>query len=362
MNILFYIGSLNSGGAERVICNLSNYLSDKHEVEIITTSFFNNSYYKLRKKIVIKSLDNNKNTKNFFLKNIKRIYRLKKYIKDIKPDIIVSFLPEQNYRILFLKRILNIPVIVSERSDPNEMYKKFIFKKLMKLLYPKANGYVFQTEKVKEYFLERGMQEKKAKVIANPLNKEFVNSVYFGSREKTIVSVGRLEEVKNFKLLIEAFLEVRKEFKEYQLIIYGEGTLHKQLNDFVKHLGLNGSVFLPGNKNNIKKYIEKATLFVLTSNYEGLPNALMEALALGIPSISTDCASGGPRSLIKEGYNGFLVPVGGKEELIKKMLYLLRENKLRETISENAYKSMKKYQPEIIYNEWEKFIVDISNR
>jgi glycosyltransferase involved in cell wall biosynthesis len=145
-------------------------------------------------------------------------------------------------------------------------------------------------------------------IIPNPINPEFNVKPFSGKRRKIITSVGRLSEQKNQHVLIEAFSRIEKDFPDYELVIYGEGNLRETLENQIKTLKLENKVKLPGVKKNIKNEIYDCSLFVLPSLYEGMPNALMEAMALGLPVISTDCPCGGPRFLI-HNYNGLLVKV-----------------------------------------------------
>lgn len=356
MKILFTLGTLKKGGAERVITNLSNYLVKNNNEVIITTTIKGKTFYELNKKIKLYGLDDEKISLNFIMKNKKRLTELKKILKDEKPDIIVSFLPEPSYRVLFLK-IFNrqLKVIVSVRNDPKVEYKSKINRLVMKMLYPLADGFVFQTQEAKEYFSKR--IQRKSVIIPNPINEEFICEPYTGEREKTIVTVGRLEEQKNHKMLIDAFSKLPKEFNEYKLIIYGEGSLRHKLEQQINNLGLENRVILAGQVDDIKKEIYKAGVFVLSSNYEGMPNSLMEAMALGIPCISTDCPCGGPRFLIKNGYNGYLVPVNDTCSLLKTMQNVLNNNQTE--ASQKVHKIAVDLHPNKINKEWEKYIVKI---
>lgn len=353
MKLMFCIGEMKKGGAERVVANLSNYLIKHNEEVNIITTIKGKSFYELDKKINLDGLDDDKLHKNFIIKNKKRLKKLKAILKNKKPDIIVSFLPEPSYRILFLK-IFNrkLRVIVSVRNDPKVEYKSKINRLVMKMLYPLADGFVFQTQEAKEYFSKR--IQRKSVIIPNPINEEFICEPYTGEREKTIVTVGRLEEQKNHKILIDAFSKLPKEFNEYKLIIYGEGSLRHKLEQQINNLGLENRVILAGQVDDIKKEIYKAGVFVLSSNYEGMPNSLMEAMALGIPCISTDCPCGGPRFLIKDGYNGYLVPTNDTYSLYKTMQNVL--DKEQTEISKRANKIIVNLNPNKINKDWHEYI------
>lgn len=355
MKILFCIGNLSKGGAERVASNLCNYLIEENKVTIVTT-IGKKSEYILDKKIKIKCLEDENINNNFILKNIKRIKALQKIIKEENPDIIISFLPEPSYRILFLKIFNNkLKVIVSVRNDPKIEYKSAISKLAMRILYPIANGFVFQTQEAQEYFNKK--IQRKSVIIPNPIKEEFICRPYTGKREKIIVTVGRLEKQKNHKMLIEAFSKLPEELNEYKLIIYGEGSLRPELEKQIKELNLLDRVFLPGQVDDIKNKIYKASLFVLSSNYEGMPNALMEAMALGIPCVATDCPCGGPRFLIKNKENGYLIAINDTENLYKKMKEVLETDQT--VISKNASKITIGLNPKKINENWREYIEKI---
>lgn len=357
MKILFCLGSMTKGGAERVVANLSNWLIKKHNVAIVVTPP-DKSLYELDSDISFMTLDYvNDKKDNIIFRNIKRIKRLNKYIKDFDPDIILSFLPEPSYRVLFLKPIDKKKIIVSVRNDPKIEYKSLFNKMIMKILYSRADGFVFQTEEAREYFSKK-IQERSI-VIPNPINPDFICKPFDGIRDKSIVTVGRLEKQKNHKLLIDSFYLIKDEFKNYKLLIYGTGSLEKELKGYVKYLKLDKLVVFKGQTNNVKDEIYKSGLFVLSSDYEGMPNALMEAMAMGIPCISTDCPCGGASFLINDGENGFLVPVGDKEQLAEKMKEILLDTKLSKKFSTNSSKISKIVDPKVINDKWFDYINEV---
>lgn len=252
---------------------------------------------------------------------------------------------------------LNIKTVISVRNDPKIEYKSKKDKLLMKLLYPKADGYIFQTEEAKRYFNKK-IQDN-AIIIPNPINETFKRESYADEREKIIVSVGKLEEQKNQMLLIKAFQEVEKKYDNYKLIIYGEGSLRAKFESEIEKIGLKGKILLPGISNNLKEELYKKKMFILSSDYEGMPNALMEAMALGLPVISTNCPCGGPEFLIKDEINGILVPVNNKDKLVEAMLQLIENEKFSRKIGIEATKISEDLAPKKINEIWEKYILSI---
>jgi len=281
--------------------------------------------------------------------------KLKKYIKNINPDVIVSFLPEPSYRVLFLK-IFNrkLKVIVSVRNDPKIEYKSKLNNSIMNILYPLADGFIFQTEEAKEYFSSK-IQEK-SEVIPNPIADEFINAEINEKKDKIIVNVGRLEEQKNQLTLIQAFKDFSVSYPEYRLFIYGEGSLRKQLEDEIANLKISDKVFLPGKVDNIIDELNKAEIFVLSSKYEGMPNALMEAMAMGLVCISTDCPCGGPRFLITNEENGILISENSKEQICNSLIKVVENKKLKEKLCQNAIKIREKLNSDVINNKWSDYI------
>lgn len=357
MKILFCLGSLNRGGAERVVSNLANYFIKCNKVSIVITSP-DLPQYELDKNITVYHLDKKRESNNIIYKNLKRIYKLNKIVKKDNPDIIISFLPEPSYRILLLKPIRKIPTIVSVRNDPNVEYKSKLNFWAMKILYPLADGFVFQTEDAKHYFNKK--IQCKSVIIANPLKEAFVQrKIYAGEKDKIIVNIGRLEKQKNHELLIEAFNDIKEEFLDYNLFIYGEGTLKENLKNKIKKMDLENRVFLKGEVENIEEKIEKSSVFILSSKYEGMPNALMEAMALGVPCISTDCPCGGPKFLIQNGVNGILAKVDKKEDLVQGIRKILSDEKFANDISKNAIKIREKLNPSVINLKWKNYIEKI---
>ena len=352
MKIMFNTSSMGKGGAERVISILANALVNKNEISILV-NIDNEIAYTLDNRIKIIKLDC-KRVKSNLIRNIKRIKMSESIIKKEKPDIIISFLPIPSYRMLFLKKKFpNIKQIVADRNDPKQEYKSIIDRFLMKKLYKRADGFVFQTNQQKNYF-SKGIQ-KKSVIIYNPIKNEFLNKNIL-KKEKIIINVGRLVDQKNQEMLIDAFSEVQKQNSNYKLKIFGDGPLKEKLKIKINELKINDSVELCGISNDIKNELEKSEIFVLTSNYEGMPNALIEAMALGMPVISTDCDCGGPKELIKNNVNGVLIPVDDRKALIGAINRIISEKDFAREIGKNAEKIKNNLKIENIVMEWENFI------
>ena len=376
MKICFFIETLSKGGAERVIANLSNYLIKLDEIEKVDIlNIYNTDIaYELDKRINVYSIEkkyikydnllNNGNRierlifkiKKFF-KNIYRRNKVEEFYKKSDYDVIIAFLPEPSFMILSLKKKIKIPIIISERNDPNKEYNGIRTNYLMKKLYPLADGIIFQTQDAKKYF-DR-LFSSKYEIIPNPVNGAFIKEVFKGKREKSIVNVGRIESQKNQLLLIKAFNRIKEKLPDYKLIIYGEGSKKEELIKYVKDKKIDDRVIFAGQVDNIYDKIYNSSLFVLSSDYEGMPNALIEAMCLGLPVISTDCPCGGPKMLIQNGINGFLVPVNDEKNLSETINKVLKDEELGKKLSNNASKIKDIVSSDVVNRKWLNFIQTI---
>lgn len=369
MKIMLLCLSLSGGGTERVITNLANQLSKKNDITIVKLLKRANDY-ELDKSIATYDIDKaDLSNKNPFVCKLKklslsRILTLKRLIVKEKPVVIISFLPLPSFYLMILKRtnrvVKKIPVILNERGDPNVTFKNKILYFIMKNLYKKADGFVFQTTDAQNYY--KNIVNCHTTIIGNPLNENFIKSDYSHERKKIIVSVGRLENQKNHILLMKSFKIIHEKYSDYKLVIYGDGTLRQILEKYIHDNCLDNCVVLKGKCNCIQDEIYDAKIFVLSSDFEGMPNSLLEALALGIPCISTDCPIGGARMLIENGKNGTLVKVNDVNEMSRALEDLIINNDKSIIYSRNAIESVKKFYPQRVKDEWEKYINYILNK
>lgn len=358
MKVTLFIGSLYGGGAERVTCNLASYLVQHgHQAEILTMSETEKAY-ELDERVSVKTLLSLEERKNTVMNTFIRMPRFWRYLKTSDTDAYIVMLPKTTIMLLMFRRLTKTKVIAAERVDPASYSERIA--KMLKKYAKRADGWVFQTEDAQKWYGD-SIKDCKAIVIPNAVNPAFIRPHYEGKKRKVIAGAGRLDVQKNFDLLIRAFAKIAPEFLEYNLIIYGKGNEEQELKSLVESLGLQGRIEFPGNIQNIAEEMEKNTMFVLSSDFEGMPNALMEAMALGLPCISTDCPCGGPRYLIQDGVNGLLVPVGDTDEMAEAMRKVLSDSNLAENIGKEAMKIAEELFPEKIYGKWEKFVSSIVN-
>lgn len=241
----------------------------------------------------------------------------------------------------------HIPVICAER-DHFFMRDGIANHIMRKLIYPHADGFIHQTQMAREWLREKEGVRCKDVIIPNPL---WINE--FPERKPIygrVVAIGRLAEQKNYEKMIRSFALVHKQCKDATLHIYGDGPLKTKLESLIINLDLTNSVFLEGITKNIIQVYRQAAIFVMFSQGEGYPNALMEALAMGVPAISSDCPVGGPRDMIRDGENGFLVACDNEEELADRIITLLQEPELCLKFSNNAISIRESNRFDIIYN------------
>ena len=212
-------------------------------------------------------------------------------------------------------------------------------------LYPKADAVVFQTKRSTTYFEK--IKLKNAVVIPNPVA---VACERAEEKAGKIVTMGRLAPQKNQKMLIEAFAEVHKSHPYAELHIFGEGDLREGLQAQITELGLNECVFLRGNLLDVHKQIADAAVFALPSDYEGLSNALLEAMLMGLPCVSTDCA--GSDEYIENGKNGLLVHTGQKDEMISALCRLLSDREEAQDFGNAARARVLDLQKDVILEKW----------
>lgn len=256
-----------------------------------------------------------------------------------------------------MKKKVGVPVIGSIRSNPEVNFPTPIYRFLARRILAKADGFVFQTEEARQFF-PFSLQQK-SEVIMNPVSEEAIRVPYGGKREKRIVSVGRFTEEKNYPLLIRAFARLDLVYQDYQLWIYGKEERKLHLKELVQTLHITDRVVFAGQVDCIYDEIYYASLFVMSSKSEGMPNALMEAMAMGLPVIATDCPCGGPRALIQSGENGVLVENDNEDALVRAMNEMLGDHRKAARMGERAADIKEKCSGQRIYGEWERYILSV---
>ncbi len=357
MKICLIIHALSPGGMERVMSQLAFYFSKKDQLEthLVLYGIKREVFYPIPESIII-------HKPAFVFLNSKRLWYtfktllfLRKTIKAIKPDSILSFGEQWNNLVLLALYGLRYPVFISDRSSPDKDIGT-LHNKIRKWLYPKATGFIAQTNKAKE-IAESKKRNTNIKVIGNPIREVKRDSQIL--KENIVLTVGRLIKTKNLEQLIRLFVRINQ--PDWKLVIVG-GDAQKQnlmveLQRLVYQLGAAGRVILTGNQLDVGYYYQKSKIFVFTSSSEGFPNVVGEALSAGLPVVSFDCIAG-PSEMIIDGENGFLVPVFDYKTFEVKLKSLIDDKKLRERLGINAVRSIKNFSVESISEQFFSFITN----
>lgn len=403
LHICLYIGSLQRGGAERVMSNLAEHLYENGWSVTLVTTYFRPPEYVLRHGLwdaqTGECYESGTETVSWGRERsvrtapagIRRIYsdpsgeelarghlrgflaryrKLRGIWKEEKPDLILSFIGYNNIFALMTGLGLHIPVAVSVRSNPSREYAQAKLRLSAFVLFRRAAGVILQTKEAAAFFPKAVRQ--RAVILPNAINPDFVRPRYEGERRKEIVSVGRLDANKNQAMLLRAFASARQQearqqearqqetsrpgIREYTVHFYGDGPLRGELERLAGELGIAEAVIFHGTTENIRRCIERSRIFVLTSRQEGMPNALLEAMSAGLACISTDCPCGGPRELISDGGNGFLVPVDDAEALAERLLQLAEDESLIDRMGHEASRVQDTYNLDAVNGRWESYL------
>ena len=344
-------------GAQRVMANLS-FMLVENNIELILVNDYSipkEEEIELPNEAKRFILDDSKNTnKGKLRRNLYRIKKLRRILKQEKPDIALSFLEGPNKKLILASMGLHIETVISIRCNPASIYKNKIIYFIVNLIYSFSKHVVFQTKDALSFFWKK--IQKKGVIINNSVSKTFFDSTYRGN-SNSIVTFGRLEPEKNQMLLINAFNNIKDQIPDSELFIYGSGSLK---NDLIMHS--DKKVHIIDNVTDVISILEECKVFVLCSNTEGMPNALMEALAVGVPSVSTDCPCGGPKMLIENNVNGFLIECGDQTSLEDRMVSLLLNQELRKRISKESRQRALMFHPDKINQQWLSFFYKISHK
>lgn len=360
--VLFHLNCFEQGGAERVVSNLVNQLV-KQDYEIIAATEWQGEvefWLDERVQRVHVGLRKEDEKKNRMLKIWLRFKYLRDLIKKEQPDVVISFTRRPNYRALISALGTGIPVIPAVRQDPKSYYNSPADKLLIPVLYRMAAGCVFQTMEQGTYFPVS--LQKKSRIILNPVNHKYLNVPKPEKREKTVVQSGRLVDFKNQAMLLKAFLKVHEKHPDYDLKLYGgdsfDGTKEK-LEAIIKENEAGDYIRLMGPSDSLEKELPYASVYAFSSDYEGMPNALLEAMTLGLPVAATDCPCGGPRTVIEHEKNGLLLPVGDERAMADAINRLIENREFAEHLGDNARKISERINEDAVLAQWKEYIEEV---
>jgi glycosyltransferase involved in cell wall biosynthesis len=359
--ITFVICSLRPGGAEQVIARMAAYwVSKGWEITILTLDNATGSeIVPLDPRVHHHALNAVGQSTGLIMalrQNFDRVGRLRRAILDSRPDAVISFIDMTNVLTRLATMGLGIPVILSERSNPALEPLGRIWETLRQWLYPGADGIVFQTARAQAHF-SIAIQAR-SRVIPNPvLPPTHPTKPKSNHGPKQVLGLGRLIQRKGHDLLMNAFAIAAADRQDWELRIVGEGEARPELEALRNRLiaqnpNLRSRIHLPGAVTHGGEALAAADLFVLSSYFEGLPNALCEAMAQGLPVISTDCPNG-PREMIESGFDGILVPTGDVAALSASLEQLMAEPEQRRQLGEQAQQILNRCGLENIMTQWE---------
>ncbi len=354
--ICLVVHSLQAGGMERVMAELAGYFSTRHEVSVHVILYGINReiFYPLPASATVHKPSFLFNTKHRKLSSFKTLLYLRRKIKVLKPDAILSFGEYWNNFVLLATRGLPYPVYVSDRSQPDKSLGK-LQDKLRQILYPSAKGVIAQSEMAKSIY-QKYYRHSNISVIGNPIRDiQALNGN--PERENIILMVGRLIATKHQDKLIELFSKI--DIPGWKLVIVGYDHLKQshfaRLQGLIEQLNISDRVTLAGKQYDVDAYYLKSKIFAFTSSSEGFPNVIGEAMSAGLPVVAFDCVAG-PSELITDDKNGYLVPLFDYALFREKLELLMKDEKKRKQMGEAARKDIQNFSVEVIGKKFETFL------
>ncbi len=354
--ILIAIPSLSAGGAERVVTTLANAWSrNGRDVAIVTFELSSDKpFYTLDAAVKVEQLALPPIPKpkwRAIAHTFTRIAALRKLIRAKKPDVVISFLTKMNVMTSLAADGLSVPVIISERNNPYVQKFDWFWDLARAFAFPKAFAFVTMTEGAAAFFPEN--QRRRTRIIPNPVSIPAV--ARRASTGKTLTAVGRLTAQKRFDRLLDAFAVIAKDFPDWSLVIWGEGDLRVELEAHANRLGLGARVRFPGLTEKPGGWLETADILALSSDYEGWPNVVIEALAGGVPVVAVDCEFG-VREILHDGALGLMAPRDDTNAFANALARVMSDAALRSRLAAAGREAAKRYSPEAISAQWDALI------
>ena len=345
MKLTFVTSTLHAGGSERVMSLLANTFAQKgYEVEIVCINK-HLVFYPIDEKVKVWFAEDEVKSPSI----LKKVFWLRNHIKNDRPDVVIAFMLEV-YCVTLASLIgVSVPVISSERIDPHFFGRA---KGLLRwLLLRRTTHLVVQTVGIKDFYSAK--LQSRTTIIPNPVTDK-VFSLTPTLKQKRIIAVGRLAYQKNYPMMFRAFAKVHHDFPDWQLVVYGNGPQKEEIRGVIERLGMEGHIILAGKSDHVVEEMNKSSLFVMSSDYEGMSNALLEAVCVGLPVISTDVS--GARDLITEGVNGYIVPVGNERALTLALSSMLSSPEKMDEMGRQSKALAPRFREEQIVGQWEELI------
>ena len=347
-NLLLVTSSLYFGGSQKIACILANALSERYNV-VVAYCFDSGHRNPYSEKCDVRKLPNYDNDASL-LEKLRRVREqidaLRALKKELNVDVAVSMGNVSNLINALSKG--KERVVCSERSNPKRSWGLWFFP-VTRIIFRRSDYVIFQSERIQKLYGRH--IRKKSCILKNPL---LIPEPAEEHREKKVVALGRLAAQKNHSLLIRSFARFHRRFPEYKLYIFGDGKLENSLTRLINSLGMSDCVFLEKNDPDVHRRIRDAEMFVLSSDFEGLSNALLECMGMGIACISTKCE--GSVDVIRHEENGLLVDVGDENALTQAMSALAENQPLRKKLERQAMEDMKAYNKDLVIQDWDRVI------
>lgn len=359
-NVLVIHQNLENGGAEKQIVYLTNLLSQVYNVYLLILEN-KNIVHSVNQNVNIIQLDFDESV-SFrqlgFRKSLNLIIRIctdiKEIIKSKNIDLVIAYKDREVLFSYIAACFVDVRVLVSQRADYNNL--PLYWKIILKYVYHHCNGVIFQLPQVQKFY---GMSNENSRVIPNPSTLVFTSDTYNACVSKKILSAGRFQDRKRFDLLIKAFSIVNKKYPEYELFIYGDGSERENLEALIDKLNLSEKVHLPGFMKDVIRNNLDAEMFVFTSDSEGIPNILIEALSSGIPCIATDCLPGGADFLLNHGENGLLINRNSVDDLVKAICMYIENRQQAIEYGKKGKMYMRNFSERIIDKKFLSYVHDV---
>lgn len=364
-SIAFHLNCLCQGGAERVVSNLANRFAQEGIKVYVATEWYDENEFELDERVtrVHVGLREGDEKKSRVTKFLLRVKYLKEFVKEYQPDVLVAFAHRANYRALMAAGNSKIPVVISVRINPIGYYDAFSDTIQIKWLFPKAAGCVFQTQEQREFF--KPYLQDNSTIIMNPINPKYFAVSRSKTPDKCVVHHARLVDFKNQPMLVRAFLKVHDKHPDYELKIYGPDSLDGTKEILEKIIADNNAesfVHLMGPCSTLDEEIPKGEIYAYSSDYEGMPNSLLEAMAMGMPVVATDCPCGGPAAVIRDGENGYLIPVGDEDALADRMNTLIENKELADKMGQKAKEIEQIASIDAIFEQWKNYLEKVTSK
>lgn len=340
MRIFIVINNLGVGGVQKMARFVLHSLEEHHECKLVGL-FSRNSIQSTDKCV---QLCQSKTPYH------KVVYKLRVFLKKEVPDVVLSFGSDAVVLSYLATRGFNISLIGSERNDPGQFSR--LWKAATRFVYPRCDGFAFQLQEVMSYYKMK--ESKRVQVIPNAyFGKHYDSFVAASGRNEDIsCASARIDRQKGLDILLKAFSLVHKKHPSHRLAVYGKLTGWEELDTLITELGINGYVDFKGQTDCLSDAIHSSRCFVLSSRYEGIPNALIEAMASGVPTVSCDCPPGGPRMLTEGGKAGLLCQVEDSEGMADCINHLIEDDGLCDVLSSKSQTVQKRFDSSLISKRW----------